>query len=247
MTKLLPAVRLVAWGEAFKETNASWLQQLGSLLRKALGVLGKEDLVQNGKEIMESNPSSWINHFVILQFMKPDVRQDEPHFDGGASLLHMGLTLWGRRRLDVSMDDDASTIVSFVLTPGNVYCGNMCAAKHILSHESDHDRSESFDTGDGQSLKVTAMLRTSLFGAGFGRILIKAPVPKVVYEIANRVVAEYLRDNCLKLPSFADCLAAEQDISSRLKTAGHRRTCEKKGKCKARRLKKVGCRELVKS
>ena len=35
----LPLVRLLAWGEAFKDSNAAWLEQLGTLLRLELADL----------------------------------------------------------------------------------------------------------------------------------------------------------------------------------------------------------------
>ena len=80
-----------------------------------------------------------------------------------------------------------------------------------MIHESDHDRSEGFETDRGE-LKVTAMLRTSLFAAGYGRILRHPPTPKVVYETANGVVAQLLRERSLVMPSFDACMAAEASI-----------------------------------
>ena len=82
-----------------------------------------------------------------------------------------------------------------------------------MIHESDHDRSESFDV-DGRSVKITAMMRTSLFSNSMGRILKNRPSPKMVYERANVVVAQHLKDHCLKLPSFEACLAAERAIAT---------------------------------
>ena len=114
--------------------------------------------------------------------------------------------------MDVVLNDP-EVDSSFVFTPGNVYGGNMCAAEHIVIHESDHDRSEGFDV-DGRSVKITAMMRTSLFGASYGRNLKSPPSPKVTYARANAVVAQHLKDHCLKLPSFEACLAAEEAIST---------------------------------
>ena len=104
--------------------------------------------------------------------MCTDERRDELHFDGGASLLHMGLTLYGRRRMECKLNDPSDPGCkqledSFVFTPGNVYAGNLCAAEHVVIHESDHDRSAGFEA-NGQVLKLTAMIRTSLFAAGYG-------------------------------------------------------------------------------
>ena len=142
--------------------------------------------------------------------MFTDSRRDELHFDGGASFFHMGLTLYGRRRLDVTLNDP-DVHPSFIFTPGNVYAGNLCAAEHVVVHEDDHDRSEGFDV-NGRSLKMTAMLRTSLFGDGRARGNKNPPSPKEVYERANPVVAQHLKDHCLKLPSLEACLAAEKAI-----------------------------------
>ena len=208
----LPNVRLLAWGEAFKETNCAWLQQLGTLLRKALFGLSEEELGLNGKEIAAWDPIDWINKYAVCQAMTSEERRDPKHFDGGASMFHMGLTPYGRRRMDVTMNDP-DVDASFVFTPGNVYAGNLCAAEHEVIHESDHDRSESFDV-NGRSLKITLMLRTSLFANSMGRILKTPPSPKMVYERANVVVAQQLKDHCLKLPSFEACLAAEKAIAT---------------------------------
>jgi hypothetical protein len=224
----LPNVRLLAWGEAFKEANDVWLVQLGTKLRRALMELTEEELGENGKQIKETDPRSWINQFVVLQGMMCDERRDELHFDGGASLFHMGLTLYGRRRMDVTLADPEDN-PSFVFTPGNVYAGNLCAAEHIVIHESDHDRSEGFEV-EGRSVKITAMMRTSLFGAGYGRTIKTPPSPKLVYAAVNPVVAQHLKDNCLKLPSFEACLAAEEAINTGCKqlVAKHVRTGSKK-------------------
>ena len=157
--------------------------------------------------------------------MRPEERGDEAHFDGGASLLHMGLTLYGRRRMNCKLNDDdyegdTSFGESFVFTPGNVYIGNLCAAEHVVIHESDYDHSQGLEIGS-ISMKLTAMLRTPLFAAGHGRTIKTAPSPKVVYARANAVVAQQLRHHCLNLPTFEACLAAEKAIKiDWLQTAG---------------------------
>ena len=193
-------------------SNKAWLQQLGTHLRRALSDLSVDDLGLNGAQISRTDPIEWINKFVVLQAMKTDPRSDEPsHFDGGASLIHMGLTLYGRCRMECHLAENI--VEPFVFTPGNVYAGNLCAAEHQVIHESDHDRSDSLEV-EGTSLKITVMLRTSLFGAGYGRTIKTPPSPKVVYERANCVVAQHLRDHSLKLPSFEACLTAEEAVST---------------------------------
>ena len=137
-------------------------------------------------------------------------RQDERHFDDGASLFHLGITLFGRRRLDMQLTDACNgDAMSVLFTPGNVYAGNLCAAEHQVRHESDDDRSEGYNI-DGHAMKVTAMLRTSLFAAGYGRTM----KSKLVYEKANGAVADHLRDQPLRMPSFEACLEAEKRIDT---------------------------------
>ncbi len=51
----------------------------------------------------------WFNQFVSIQFMRPNARDDVRHFDGGASILHMGLTLWGRWQLRLHLAVPAAT------------------------------------------------------------------------------------------------------------------------------------------
>ena len=90
--------------------------------------------------------------------MTGDAREDPRHYDGGASLLHMGITLYGQRRMELHGQGDSVNIC-----PGNVYIGNLCAVEHQIFHEEKHKRAEQLNTATGDGLKVAIMLRTSLF------------------------------------------------------------------------------------
>ena len=210
VTEWLPSPRLLAWGEAFKCFNALWLEQLATKLRIALASLSENDLGENGKQLKREDPQSWINKFVVIQVMLPGVREDEKHFDDGASLFHLSITLFGRRRLDIQLTDACNgDAMSVLFTPGNVYAGNLCAAERQVRHESDDDRSKGYNI-DGHAMKVTAILRTSLFAAGHER----TKKSKLVYEKANRVIADHLRDQPLRMSSFEACLEAEKRIDT---------------------------------
>ena len=63
-------------------------------------------------------------------------------------------------------------------------------------------------------MNVTAMLHTSPFAAGYGATMKTAPSPKLVYEKANGAVADHLRDQPLRMPSFEACLEAEKRIDT---------------------------------
>ena len=128
-------------------------------------------------------------------------------------MFYLSITLFGRRRLHIQLTDacngDAMSNKSVLFTPGNVYAGNLCAAEHQVRHESDDDRSEGYSI-DGHAIKVTAILRTSLFAAGHERTM----KSKLVYEKANRAIADHLRDQPLRMPSFEACLEAERRIDT---------------------------------
>ena len=103
------------------------------------------------------------------------------------------------------------TCDSLTLGPGNVYIGNLCAVSHQIVHDEKHGRAEHL-MANGDTLKVTIMLRTSLFSYCRSRRMNGVPAPKVVYDRCNAVVAKHLREGKLLLPSYQDCLAAEKNF-----------------------------------
>ena len=71
--------------------------------------------------------------YASVQMMKIGKREDGWHTDGGASLLHAGLTLFGSRTLLINTEDDTGCI-SLPQKPGSFYIGNLCALEHnVLS------------------------------------------------------------------------------------------------------------------
>ena len=102
---------------------------------------------------------------------------------------------------------------SLTLGPGNVYIGNLCAVSHQIVHDEEkHGRAEHL-IANGDTLKVTIMLRTSLFSYCRSRRMNGVPAPKVVYDRCNAVVAKHLRDSELLLPSYPECLATMKLLS----------------------------------
>ena len=95
----LPFPRLRAWLVALRRANADWLRSVELELHRAMRAMLAEHLGANGRVLMTISNSKWFGHYGVAQLMKMGARTDPRHFDGGASLLHMGLTLWGRRRL----------------------------------------------------------------------------------------------------------------------------------------------------
>ena len=57
----------------------------------------------NGRHFLESRLHDDALAYAVIQVMRPSDRSDPAHFDGAASLLHAGLTVWGRRCLEVRL------------------------------------------------------------------------------------------------------------------------------------------------
>ena len=70
--------------------------------------------------------------YASVQLMKIGGREDGWHTDGGASLLHAAVTVFGSRTLQVKPED--AGCISFPQRPGSFYVGNLCALSHIVVH-----------------------------------------------------------------------------------------------------------------
>ena len=222
-----PVIRLNAWIRAFKKVNAALLKLLDLDMIAQLARLSLDDLGLNGQYFLAKMAADWFCRFVSLQMMTPAERLDTAHFDGGASVLHLGLTLWGRRRVYLNLADPAGGAKSsgaddlnppqWVVThqqPGSVYLANFCAPWHQVGHEGADDPDELFDSPSGGTYKVAIMFRTSCFGYARGRTTSTPPGPKKVFEIVSTAVQGALLSNRFRLPSLQECLEHEARLQS---------------------------------
>ena len=126
------------FGRAFKACNRPWLLQTDIEIKHSLSPIPDPLRGENGRAFLKSNlaDTAWV--YAVGQAMIPteryddSERYDEEHCDGGASLLHAGLTIWGRRILFVTLANGEKKLV--VQEPGDFYVGNMCAALHQVKH-----------------------------------------------------------------------------------------------------------------
>ena len=126
--------------------------------------------------------------YAILQVMMPGERHDPEHYDGGASLLHGGLTIFGRRGLEVQTAAAAAAAPSGVVAgsaaaastgseakkgeewqstlwqePGDFYVGNLCAVWHRVRRPDAAQSEPLFRSADGQGgVHITVMMRTNV-------------------------------------------------------------------------------------
>ena len=144
--------------------------------------------------------------------MKPSERYDPEHVDGGASLLHGGLTIFGSRHLECKVAASAASEEAWEVLPqrpGSFYVGNLCAPFHRVRH-LEQTGPLCAAAGDVQ---VAVMFRTDVFRAERSRATKFKPRPEEVFDIVNEVVASALSARPLSFPDFASCLAEHSQLA----------------------------------
>ena len=206
MSTPFPATRVSAWTRCFLQLNRNWLVQLTEDVRNALRHKTNEELRSNGAHFFNTCFSDTALTYGVLQVMKPSERYDPAHFDGGASLLHGGLTIFGSRHLECMVAASAASEEDWEVLPqrpGSFYVGNLCAPWHRVRH---FEQPGPIGAVAG-NVHVAVMLRTDVFRAERSRAKKCKPKPAEVFDIVNEVVASALSARPLGFPDFASCLA----------------------------------------
>eukprot|EP00974_Lingulodinium_polyedra_P131366 11217421-Lingulodinium_polyedra.AAC.1 len=76
---------------------------------------------------MNSSLATDVLAYATIQVMRPSEREGPARYDGAASLLHAGLTVWGRRGVEIRLQAEAEW-QRLEQKPGIFYVGNLCAA-----------------------------------------------------------------------------------------------------------------------
>ena len=169
---------------------------------------------------MTSCFSDTVFAYAILQVMTPGERHDPEHYDGGASLLHGGLTIFGSRGLEMQAAAGADSKGSEAQSKGeewqstlwqaprDFYVGNLCAVRHRVRHQ-DAAKSEPLfrvagSVADGPGVHITVMMRSDVFAESRARGR-KTPSPPDVFDLANKIVARRLVREPLVLPTLEQC------------------------------------------
>ena len=212
----LPAPRILAWLRAFKAANEAALIRLQARALEAVGQLGTDQRRGNAAHFLKSPLPSWFLAAGELHIFRDAAGGvEERHPDGGASCLHMGLTLYGRRELTFFLPEasveggfaPASRVrpseVKFCFVPGSVYLGTVTGAQHQVSHLPPRDPCEEL-RGHG----VTCMIRTALFPLHRSRVMHATPSPQLFFRALVESFNESLTSQEWVLPSLEQCLAA---------------------------------------
>ena len=161
-----------AWGafaRAFLRVNAAAVDALAALIQRHLSGLPPKVLSnENAKILLSTPPKEWLFKFIMIQVMRPGMRRDKRHADGGASLIHLGLSVCGTRALEF-WEKGRETPHRAVQRDGNVYISSPALFEHQVAHEDGHDGGDPLlQFEDMGPCKVALQLRCNSLSHNYG-------------------------------------------------------------------------------
>ena len=204
----LPTPRLVAWVRAFKQANSQALSRMTAEAKVALKALPADSLGRNGIHFLEHDWSSWLASAGELHiFENAGSSEEVPHYDGGAAILLIAITLYGRRTLrihdDTSSQPEPNLAYDLGMGPGCMYMGVMAGPKHQVLHTPSLGPEELLGNHG-----AVLILRTTLFPHDRSRGMKSIPSPECVFTaLASRFLQSLLKEKFV-LPSLQECAAS---------------------------------------
>ena len=152
-----PLFRVIVWRFAFFYRNRDFFNALHALGHKLISAMSNEKRGLNGQHFLDTELLHWLLvnaevHFTIAEKKGGLLRStskglpkkrakvdsvfwEEPeHNDGAASMLHVGITLYGERDVIFQQGEGRHDVV-FSNKPGSVYFGGVTGAKHNVVHK----------------------------------------------------------------------------------------------------------------
>ena len=234
--QLIPSKRLAAFVRALRKKWRPWLQQLSGKMRGAVRADGMpQDIYEkNGQPILQEDFADNAFAYASIQLMQPGARDDGWHTDGGCSLLHASVTIFGTRSVEVKVEGQPQ--VTLVQEPGSFYVGNLAALEHNVRHhveckhtfdgavatakvdqkdfasaasaKGDAENASSAATAEGdQRLQIAVMIRCDVFRELRARKKNSTPGPAEFFRVVNYAAAQHLADVPVALPDLTEVLA----------------------------------------
>ena len=146
----------------------------------------------NGADFLRDSLFETAFCYGVPQKIRPSDRDDDLHYDGGASLLHMCISIWGRRGLKCYFAGTDRSDRWYEQKPGCVYIGNLCTVQHQVKHYSAEEAGPLYKPPkrikrDAKGLLITVMLRSDFFRGCQSRQKQNPPTPQDVFNIVNDV------------------------------------------------------------
>ena len=206
--KPISSRRLKKFGKAMRRLNREWQHQLTCRIRQKLLDMGMPSVIsrENGKVFSEEDLADLAFVYVSQQFMKTDKRGDGKHVDGGCSLLHAALGLFGCRDVELEFPGKAEK-KTLHQRPGDFYVGNLCAIAHEVQHDGSNKDCFSRHSENYTEVKVAIMFRTDVFRQARARRKNATPGPADLYRIVYEETARHLVEVPFVLPDLAAVVA----------------------------------------
>ena len=208
---LIASERLSRFVIALRRGAETWLHELTRRVREAIRRerLPADFLKGNGKIFMEEDFADNAFVYASIQVLRIGEREDGWHTDGGASLLHAGLTLFGTRSLLVELDQPTKHIIELEQRPGSFYVGNLCALNHNVRHYAASEGTFSPRHGHTmyEPVQIAVMLRSDVYRQSRARKIDAIPGPGELFRIVNTETAKHLAEKPFPLPDLASVLA----------------------------------------
>ena len=210
---LITSERLAFFVKALRSGAKAWLHQLTARVRAEIRrqKLPPEFLTANGAVFMEEDFADNALVYASVQLLKIGARQDGWHTDGGTSLLHAAVTLFGTRTLLVELED--AGCISLPQRPGSFYIGNLCALNHNVEH-GEHAAGSYGEGPPSQQVQIAVMLRSDVFRAARARRINATPGPGELFRIVNSETAKHLAEQPFHLPDLAAVIAESPEAGS---------------------------------
>jgi len=199
---VIKSKRIQYFVKALRRRAESWLQQLTARVRNEIRRQGLPTHAMGANCALFMNEDFVDNAFAYasVQVLKIGAREDGWHTDGGASLLHAAVTIFGSRTLEVKPVD--ACCIRLPQRPGSFYLGNLCA----LSHNAVHGEVSAGSYGNGlpsEQVQIAVMLRSDVFRACRARTINSAPGPAELFRIVNTETAKHIAEQPFHLPDLA--------------------------------------------
>ncbi len=214
--------RVSLFARALRRCARPWLHQLTARVRAAIRKSGlpEESLLSNGMVFLEEDFADNAFVYATVQVLAIGEREDGWHTDGGASLLHAGLTIFGSRTVQLDVLEKGR--VNLHQRPGSFYIGNLCAVAHNVAHSA----TSQGNCGPGPSseqVQIAIMFRTDVFRGARARKIDATPGPAELFCVVNDAVARHLAEEPFRLPELDAVLAEEEGTDGAAASAAGKR------------------------
>ena len=196
---LLALPRMRAWIRAFRDLNS---YAFAGFYAQASSRIVDMDGNKNSEHFLENPWHTWLLQAAEVHVLPNagarNVKENR-HQDGSGGMIHMGLTLFGRRDV-VCYQGDGLAPVLLHQFPGALYLGGFTGPEHQVCHRPPLGPDEVLE---GHSVAV--MFRSTAFPNYRARNQSAMPSPQIVWDAVAAEVQLMLVNSVWVLPDLAKC------------------------------------------